>query len=63
MDIAGLSTALSNVRLGNEVGVAMLSKAMDQNEAAGNGLLKMIDASAMERSVNPHIGSHFDMSV
>lgn len=63
MDIAGLSTALSNIRLGNEVGVAMLSKAMDQNEAAGNGLLKMIDASAMERSVNPHIGSHFDMSV
>ena len=63
MDIAGLSTALSTARLGNEVGVAMLSKAMDQNEAAGNGLLKMIDASAMERSVNPHIGSHFDMSV
>lgn len=63
MDIAGLSTALSTARLGNEVGVAMLGKAMDQNEAAGNGLLKMIDASAMERSVNPHIGSHFDMSV
>lgn len=63
MDIAGLSTALSSARLSNQVGIAMLSKTMDQNEAAGDGLLKMIDASAMELSVTPHIGSNIDLSV
>lgn len=63
MDIAGLSTALSSARLSNQVGIAMLSKSMDQNEAAGEGLLKMIDASAMELSVTPHIGSNIDLSV
>ena len=63
MDIAGLSTALSSARLSNQVGIAMLSKSMDQNEAAGEGLIKMIDASAMELSVTPHIGSNIDLSV
>ena len=63
MDIAGLSTALSSARLSNQVGIAMLSKTMDQNEAAGDGLLKMIDASVMELSVTPHIGSNIDLSV
>lgn len=47
----------------SKVDIAMLSKALDSNEAAGNGLLKMIDAAAMERSVNPSVGSNFDMVV
>ncbi|MBO4844856.1 MAG: YjfB family protein [Lachnospiraceae bacterium] len=47
----------------SKVDVAMLSKALDANESAGNGLLKMIDAAAMERSVNPSVGSNFDMVV
>lgn len=47
----------------DKVGVAMLSNAMDTQEMAGNGIVQMIDAAAMERSVNPHIGSNFDMTV
>ena len=47
----------------SKVDVAMLSKALDANESAGNGLLKMIDAAAMECSVNPSVGSNFDMVV
>ena len=47
----------------SKVEVAMLSKALQSNEVAGNGLLKMIDAAAMERSVNPSVGSNFDMVV
>jgi len=47
----------------SKVETAMLSKALDSNEVAGAGLLKMIDAAAMERSVNPSIGSNFDMVV
>lgn len=46
-----------------DIGTAVLGKALDTQEAAGAGLLKMIDAAEMERSVNPHIGSGFDMSV
>ena len=33
MDIAGLSTALSNVSLQSQVSVAVLNKAMDTSEA------------------------------
>ncbi len=63
MDVPALSMALANVRTANEVGMAVLSKAMDQNEIQGAGLVNMIDAAAMERSVNPAVGSNFDMMV
>ncbi|MCH5342163.1 MAG: YjfB family protein [Acetatifactor sp.] len=63
MDIAGVSTALSNVSLNSKIGTAVLAKALDTEEALGSGIVEMIDAAAMERSVNPHIGSNFDMSV
>lgn len=63
MDIAGLSTALSNMEVQTKVGTAVLSKAMDMNEALGAGLVQMIDAAAMENSVTPWIGGGFDMSV
>jgi hypothetical protein len=63
MNIAGLSTALSTVSTQSKVGVAVLDKAMDTNEKLGEGLVNMIDSAAMERSVNPQIGSNFDVSV
>ena len=63
MDIAGVSTALSNVSLQSQISTAVLSKAMDTNEALGAGMIEMIDAAAIERSVNPAVGSNFDMYV
>ena len=63
MDIAGLSTDLSAISTMSKIGVAVLSKTMDTNEALGDGLVQMIDAAAMERSVNPAVGANFDMSV
>lgn len=63
MDIAGLSTALSNVSLQSQVSVAVLSKAMDTSEALGDGMVEMLDAAAMELSVNPNVGANFDMRV
>ncbi len=63
MDIAGVSTALANVSLQSQVGTAVLSKAMDTNEALGAGMIEMIDSAAMERSVNPAVGTNFDMYV
>lgn len=63
MDIAGLSMDLSTISTTSKVGTAVLSKALDTNEALGQGLVEMIDAAAMERSVNPAVGANFDMRV
>lgn len=63
MDIAGISSALSNVSTQSRVSIAVLDKAMETNKTLGEGLVEMIDSAAMERSVNPHVGSNFDMWV
>ncbi len=63
MDIAGISMALSNISVQSQVGTAVLDKAMDTNEALGQGLIEMIDAAAMERSVNPAVGANLDIRI
>lgn len=63
MDIASVSMAMSQSSALTKVGTAMLSKALDTDQALGQGLVNMIDAAAMERSVNPSVGSNFDMLV
>lgn len=63
MDIAGLSTALAASRIQTQAGLAVLSRSMDTNEALGAGLIEMIDAAAMELSVNPGIGANLDLRV
>ena len=60
MNIPELSTTLANMNLQNQVGVAVLSKALDSTEQSGTSLINMMDRS-MELSVNPTIGSNFDM--
>lgn len=63
MDIASVAMAMSQSTSLNQIGTAVLSKALDTNDAIGQGLVEMIDSAAMERSVYPHIGSNFDMVV
>lgn len=63
MDIAGLSMSLNQIQTQNDYGVAMLSKSLDTNEQMGDSLISMMNRSTMEQSVNPHVGSNFDMSV
>lgn len=63
MDIAGLSMNMSSINTNSAYGVAMLSKSLDAASATGNQLVEMIDSSAMERSVNPAVGSNFDMYI
>ena len=63
MDIAGLSMALSTQKTLNDYGIAMLSKAMDNNEALGQGMVSMIEqtpAPSLESSVNG-IGANIDI--
>jgi len=63
MDISGISMALSQIKTNTELGTKLLSKAMDTNEMMGEGIVKMIDKAAMERSVNPAVGGNVDYSV
>ena len=63
MDIAGLSMDFANISTMSKVGTAVLDKTLDTNEALGAGLVEMIDAAAMERSVNPAVGGQFDLRV
>lgn len=63
MDIALVSMALAQTKSLSQVGVAVLDNAMESSEIAGQGIMKMMDAAAMERSVNPAVGSNFDMLV
>ena len=62
MNIPELSTAMANMNLQNQVGVAVLSKALDSTEQSGASLINMMDRS-MELSMNPNVGSNFDMYV
>ena len=62
MNIPELSTTLANIQTMNQVGIAVLDKAMETSEASGESLIRMMDRS-MELSVNPHIGGNLDISV
>ena len=63
MDIPGLSMALAQNNTITKVGTAMLAKTMDTQEQIGEGLVQMIDAAAMEVSVNPSVGVNLDTSI
>lgn len=63
MDIAGLSMTLAQTKVQNDVSVAVLGKALDMNEVLGDGMVKMLDAAAMERSVTPYVGGNLDVMV
>ncbi len=62
MDIPALSMALSQNRILNDVGIAMLSKSLDTMEQNGAAMIATLDASA-ELSVNPDIGSNIDIRI
>lgn len=63
MDIASLSMNLATSQVQNSVSLSVLSKSLDTMETLGDGLVKIIDAAAMERSVNPHIGGNIDLTI
>lgn len=58
MDIAALSIAMNEINTNNDVGVALLSKSLDQMEIQGESMQKM-----MEASVYPHLGQNIDYSI
>ena len=63
MDIAGLSMSMASNNLQTKIGTAVLSKAMDTNEALGQGIVQMIDSAAMDSSVTPELGAIIDLRI
>ena len=72
MSVGGIGSSIVNAAMSyrqaqtmDAVGTKVLSNALDAQEAAGAGLMKMMDASAamMEQSVNPAVGGNFDLRV
>ncbi len=63
MDIAGLSMAMAAMDIQTKVGTAMLDKSLELGETLGAGMVEMIDASAMELSVNPSVGANVDIRI
>ncbi len=61
MDIAGLSMSMASNNLQTKVGMAVLGKAMDTQEAQGQAVVELIDSAAMERSVTPQLGANIDV--
>lgn len=62
MNIAALSTTLANIELGEKIGTAVLDKTLESAEVAGASMIDMMNRS-MELSVNPAVGSNFDVFV
>ena len=63
MDIAEVSMALANASVLSQVGTAVLDKALDASRDRGAGMVLILDAAAMELSVNPDVGANFDIRV
>ncbi len=62
MDIPALSMALSQRQVLNDVGVAMLSKSLDNLQDAGAAMVSTID-SAPAMSLDPNLGANIDIRV
>lgn len=62
MDIPALSMAMSQNRVLNDFGVAMLSKNLDTMQENGAAMIATMDSMA-ELSVNPDIGSNLDIRI
>lgn len=63
MDIPSLSMHMDQSNLLTDVGTAILAKSMEQADIITASMTEMLDASAMELSVNPDIGANIDISV
>lgn len=63
MDIARLSMSMSTANVQSQVSMAVLSNALDMTKELGQGLIEIMDAAAMELSVNPGVGANFDIRI
>lgn len=65
MDIAALSIGLSQMKVAQQKGIAVMKLAMDSAENQTANLTQMLEAGtgSMELSLTPFLGSNIDVSV
>ncbi|BAC14682.1 YjfB family protein [Oceanobacillus iheyensis] len=56
MDIAGLSIAMSQANVKQQISFGLMNKVMDQSEQQGSDLLKMLD-----QPMHPNLGQSIDI--
>ncbi|MFA5524721.1 MAG: YjfB family protein [Tissierellales bacterium] len=63
MDIAAMSTMISQSSVQHQASLSVLKLSMDSAKMQSANLAEMLQQStkAMEMSVNPHIGGNIDM--
>lgn len=63
MGLATMAVNFNTAKTFNDVSTAILAKALDITQGYGQGIVEMLDSAAMERSVNPSVGSNIDISL
>lgn len=65
MDVAAMSTMLSQARVQQQASTSVMKMAMDSMKVQGADLTKMLEINTkiMEQAVNPHIGSNIDIKL
>ncbi len=58
MDIASISMAMSQSNVSKNIGIAMLSKSLDNVESTGDAMVTML-----EECVDPNRGQNIDLRV
>lgn len=65
MDIAAMSTMLSQAKIQQQASLSIVKTAMNTAKMQGTDLLQLLEVNTkiMEQSVNPHIGSNVDVTI
>lgn len=65
MDIAVMSTMLSQAKLQQQASISVIKMAMDTGKAQANGVVEMMQESSktMEQSIDPNLGANIDTRV
>ena len=65
MDIAALSTGLSQMKIAQEASLSVMKMAMNTSKTQMNNMVEMMqdNAKMMELSLNPNLGATIDVRV
>ncbi|QEK11322.1 putative motility protein [Crassaminicella thermophila] len=64
MDIAAMSTMLSQGKIMQQANLSVMKMAMDSAQNSGQMIKDLADtAKIMEQSVNPHLGKNIDIQL
>jgi hypothetical protein len=65
MDIAAMSTMLSQAKVQQQASISVMKMAMDTGKTQMNDMVQMVQQNTkmMEQSVTPHLGSNLDIKL